>query len=977
MNNQFQGAYSASAERQDAVPYTVSRRSKLSTCVAFAIASASLMASYEAEAATKKSTKKVSNSGDSAVNALQAQVDRLNEELAASKRRELELIKRGAASAAPASAAAAGSAAAPVTEAGLDLAQAEAAAPEKEEKEEKAKNLGEVVVRSRHRLEKLQDIPLSVSVVSGKELEREQAMDLGAITKRAANISWNQGNQRTSSISIRGVGKVGQTEAQDPSVGVIVDGVNYAYNPLSSSYDFTDIDAVEVTRGPQGTLQGKSTNQGFINITTKRPTFTPEANYSLTYGTYDTYIGKGAVGGALIDNLLAWRGSFNVQKQRGDIKNAYNPDNTYQNIDRLSGRAQFLLTPTENFNARLAIDIQPRSGENTNGRTFYTPTPLYSNGTAVSNDASVNLARRWFKQNGDYSYLGNYLFGNGGTNAVNNNSQQPVVTGSNGAAFEMNWDVLNHHFTSLTAFKDYHFNAHNNDEGTPFDIKSSGGYLNNYSQLSQELRLASKTGGLLDYQGGIYLLDVRNKTEFNNIYGHDAGAWYATTAQYNRLDTNNNGRMLMQNSLDGLWTDTFNQDIHNQSGAVFGQTNFHFTDDITLSTGVRFTNEHRENPNFRNIRFNGNGAELNPDKVNGINLGGFASTSNGTLGTNNATQLALADAVAQKYFGVASTGVAGGAYNSLTAAQKQQVADAKTIRAGEIGTVWDQNPSSFNGTLPSWTVSPSYKINPDQTAYVSWQHGAKAGISQTVNGNDALAKSEINDTYEVGLKSAFFDKTLILNTDVFWSNIKNYQTQVQAFDAYKTSVKNDGNLYYTSTTGNVPDVRVAGVELDGAYNGLKYTSIRFAGAYTDAIYVNFTNAAQAAENAFTGAAPFADLSGKTLPGAAKFTANISPEFRIPSEVLGIDALGKTDFHTSFTTSFTSKYNSDSNLSSYGWIRANFRTDFAIGVGRRDKLFDVSFVAKNLFDDTTHTTQTWNSYQPAFPRWYGLQLSGKF
>ena len=202
MNNQFQGAYSASAERQDAVPYTVSRRSKLSTCVAFAIASASLMASYEAEAATKKSTKKVSNSGDSAVNALQAQVERLNEELAASKRRELELIKRGAASAAPASAAAAGSAAAPVTEAGLDLAQAEATAPEKEEKEEKAKNLGEVVVRSRHRLEKLQDIPLSVSVVSGKELEREQAMDLGAITKRAANISWNQGNQRTSSISI-------------------------------------------------------------------------------------------------------------------------------------------------------------------------------------------------------------------------------------------------------------------------------------------------------------------------------------------------------------------------------------------------------------------------------------------------------------------------------------------------------------------------------------------------------------------------------------------------------------------------------------------------------------------------------------------------------------------------------------------------------------------------------------------------------
>ncbi|MCR6654150.1 MAG: Plug domain-containing protein [Cellvibrionaceae bacterium] len=113
------------------------------------------------------------------------------------------------------------------------------------------------VVLSRNRLESLQDVPLSISVVPGEELERLHASDLGAITKRAANISWNQGNQRTSSVSIRGVGKVGQTEAQDPSVGIIVDGVSYAYNPMSSSYNFVDVEAVEVTRGPQGTLMGK------------------------------------------------------------------------------------------------------------------------------------------------------------------------------------------------------------------------------------------------------------------------------------------------------------------------------------------------------------------------------------------------------------------------------------------------------------------------------------------------------------------------------------------------------------------------------------------------------------------------------------------------------------------------------------------------------------------------------------------------
>jgi len=85
--------------------------------------------------------------------------------------------------------------------------------------------LGEEVTRVRDSVERLQDVPVSVSIVTGKELSRLEATDISALTQRAANVSWNFGNQRTSSLSIRGVGKQGQTEAQDPSVGVIVDGV--------------------------------------------------------------------------------------------------------------------------------------------------------------------------------------------------------------------------------------------------------------------------------------------------------------------------------------------------------------------------------------------------------------------------------------------------------------------------------------------------------------------------------------------------------------------------------------------------------------------------------------------------------------------------------------------------------------------------------------------------------------------------------
>jgi outer membrane receptor protein involved in Fe transport len=68
--------------------------------------------------------------------------------------------------------------------------------------------LGVVTVRSRNRIEKLQDVPLSISVVAGKELEKLNATDISALTQRLSNISWNQGNQRTSSLSIRGIGKI-------------------------------------------------------------------------------------------------------------------------------------------------------------------------------------------------------------------------------------------------------------------------------------------------------------------------------------------------------------------------------------------------------------------------------------------------------------------------------------------------------------------------------------------------------------------------------------------------------------------------------------------------------------------------------------------------------------------------------------------------------------------------------------------------
>ncbi len=847
------------------------------------------------------------------------------------------------------------------------------AAPEQEE----SHTLGEVTVRSRNRLERLQDVPLSVSVVTGKELERLAATDIKALTQRAANVSYNQGNQRTASLSIRGIGKQGQTEAQDPSVGLIVDGVNYSYNALSSSYDFTDVDAVEVTRGPQGTLLGKNTSVGVINVSTKRPSFTPDASYSLIFGQLDTVIGRLAVGGPVFDDLLAYRLTLSADKAKGDIRNLYNTDNTYSNKDRLSGRLQFLFTPTREFSARIAVDAQPRAGEATNGRTINTPTPAtFSNGSvnSLSTDPAVRLARSWFTQQQGYSYQNTFLNG-AGLNAVAYNSETPLVTGSHGASVELNWDLGSHNLTSITAYKDYHFNAVN-DEGTPFDVnRNSGGFFNDYKQASEELRVSSKPGGKVDYQAGLFLMDVHNKANYQKGWGSDGGAWFASPAQYNRLNVNAVGRNLLLNSLDGL-SMNFNspagvQAIENKSAAIFAQANWHLSEPLTLTTGLRATHENRNNLGSSGITDNGFAPELNPAAVNGVVLGGFSSNSAGVLGAGNtAAQLSVADSVANKYFGSAITGVAGAAYNSLSAAQKVQIADAKAIRAAQIGVVFnDTQAEAYKGTLPAFVLSPSYKFDANTTAYASWQYGAKAGIAQLTNGVSNLVRAEKTNALELGVKTALLGRTLLINADLFLMNIKDYQQAVRVLDVYTTKLNGDGTNYYTTATGNVPKVQAKGLEVDGAYSGITNVTLRFAGAYTDASYKDFANSAQPVENGYAGAAPYQDVTGQALPGAAKYTLNVGADYRRP-------VLGNKEFHASINTAYASRSNSDVSLSSYGWVPAAAVSDLAIGLGTRSQSFDVSLLVKNLFNNDAPQLRTWNTYTPATPRWIGVMVSGK-
>ena len=810
-----------------------------------------------------------------------------------------------------------------------------------------------VSVHQRNRLANLQDVPVSTSVVSGDELQRLSATSMRDITARAANVTrQNSSNARSSDLAIRGIGRKGNSEAQDPNVGITVDGVSYGYAGLSA-WDFVDIDSVEVLRGPVGSSGGKNANVGGLYVTTKKPSFTPSADISLTMGSRDGVLATAAVGGPVVDDVLAWRGTFYVDKVRGAFSNSYNAgDDTYTDRNKISAKLQFLFTPGDDFSALFSIDKEPHTFENDNGlNLFHAPPATYSNGHPVNlaADPSVLLQRRWFGQLASYDY-GDYA--NYSTGRQDDDEQRALITGTQGGSLDMKWQLGDYQLRSITAFRSLYFDARN-DEGTVFDISTQGGGGIRYAQWSQELRLNSPVGGALDYQVGLYAIRNHHDVDSKVGYGYDAGAWFANPAQYGSLDADGNGRNLLGNALNRVRT-IGTADNRNFSPAVYGQFNWHLSDALTLTAGGRVTHEHRTASNFNAVTDPGYGQNLD-----------FATSATGALATTNtAAQLADADAAAAEYFGAPS-------YAALTAAQQVQLASATALRKAKLGKLYSTVASvPISDTQANWNLTPTYKFSDKVTGYLAIQHGEKSGVAQVINGDSLNARPETTNNIELGLKNALLDRTLTLDVDLYQASIRDYQLQAYVLDTVATALLAPGSApVYIAATGNAAKVQSRGLEIDATYTGVRDTTLRFAGAYGLSRFISFANSSLPPEADPSAAAKSQDLSGRTLPGAARFTGNLGLEHRIP-------VFGNRQLHVDGNYAYTSRYNSDVTLSQYGWIKAYGVTDLGIGVGRLDGTWDISLLVKNAFNTQAKAWGFTSGTLDTTPRWVAVNVTAR-
>jgi len=623
---------------------------------------------------------------------------------------------------------------------------------------------------------------------------------------------------------------------------------------------------------------------------------------------------RGAYTNGIIDEALAWRGSFFVDKQTGDREITTTNGGATHEKNRYGGRIQFLATPTENITAKVNLDAAfANENSNTKAKIF---DPLTTDGGSVirTTTHTSRLAR-------DYFDGGNYrpLIGKNNLDEVELNTviAQPLKTYNRGAALTLDWNLGPVTLTSITGGRRYLFDAKNDAQETKFNL-SRGGTLVNSDQFTQEFRLTSEEGGFADWQTGLFYLDGKTDTLSRNVYYDDAGAFFAGNGQYNRLygtGTDPAGLTLLKKSLNNVFA-TNRQISTVDSRAIFGQINWHLVEKVDLTTGLRFTQEKRGNSITRQSTF-----------FDGSAL----------------TRLTLADA---------------------PGATQQQVDDANDIRGTQTGATFGPIKDSLKENSISWLVSPSYKYNEDVLFYTSAAGGEKSSAVafRTSNGARLDVKPEKTVDFEIGVKSLLLNRKLMLNVNLYNTVIKDYQATTTSFVGLVSATNPAGtNTGFLSDFGNIPEITTRGIELEGAYAVNSNLSFNFAGAYNHATYTDWDQATCPAEITLRSSC---DNTGKQIVGAPRLTGIIGADYWFP-------LFNNFKGHAFFSTVIRSKQNLEQQLSDYGKVSGYSVTDGGFGIvgGKKDK-FSVNLVAKNLFDKK-YTTSV-NNFSNNYPvGWDGL------
>jgi len=425
-----------------------------------------------------------------------------------------------------------------------------------------ASYVDEVTVSARRKSESVRDVPIPLSVVSGAEIERTGNYNLNRLKETQPTLQFFSSNPRNSAINIRGLGApFGLTnDGIEPGVGVYIDDV-YFQRPAAVTFDFVDVQQIEILRGPQGTLYGKNTTAGAINITTRAPTFEPEGRAEISYGNLGFLQAKASISGPIIGDTVAARLSFTGTERDGTIFNVLT-NNEVNDQGNLGIRAQVLIQPSDAFKVTLHGDYnQQRTDCCTQVFAGVAPTLRAANRQFEAIAADLGYAppsRNPFDRltDVDAEIRGNQNLG--------------------GASINAEWKIGAGALTSITAWRFWDWDPSNDRDFIGLPITTVSANPSKQRQYTQELRYAGPLADNLDLVAGLFAFHQTIDSNNNQSQGAAAARWLLAPAPGNTPEL-----------LDGL-TQTGVVEFDNTSLAAFAQANWDVTSRFSIVPGVRF-----------------------------------------------------------------------------------------------------------------------------------------------------------------------------------------------------------------------------------------------------------------------------------------------------------------------------------------------------------------------------------------------------
>ncbi|MFU7527863.1 TonB-dependent receptor [Qipengyuania sp. ASV99] len=402
--------------------------------------------------------------------------------------------------------------------------------------------LGSIIVTANRREENLQDVAVSADVLDQSRIDNifASAADTTALAGSVPGLNVESSNGRVAPrFYIRGLGNTDFDLAASQPVSVIMDDI-VLENVTLKSFPIFDVERIEVLRGPQGTLFGRNTPAGIVKIDTVKPSFDPDVRAGLSFGSFDTISLNGAVGGGIVEDVLAFRVSTQLQRRSDWISNDFTgQDDVLGGYTDFAVRGQLLLTPGDRFNALASVQFRDLDGSS----TFFRANAI----TAGDNELAANFDRDTVS----------YDAGGG------NRAEYQQF----GASLNMNYEFDGATLTSITGYYESEGSSRGDVDGgnlvtgpgfIPFPSDTQDSL--DLRQFTQELRLASDGAGPLKWQVGAFFFD----SDFDVT---TVGFTFPPPVTVNHT---------------------------NEAWAVFGQLTYQLTDMLRVTGGLRYTDDQKD-----------------------------------------------------------------------------------------------------------------------------------------------------------------------------------------------------------------------------------------------------------------------------------------------------------------------------------------------------------------------------------------------